>query len=119
MFTLVRHAEVESHHQVREVALRKRQNHKITHVELPVPVERLSDLLLRQATKDKVEAIVLEPTAQGGEVRFLQQGNWVTVMTPPTGVIPKLIRHWRPKGLSSTDGPWGECATLTIPNQRD
>ena len=116
VFTLVRHSEVESHHQVREVALRKRQNHKVAHVQLPVPVESLSDLLLRQATNDKVEVIALEPTAQGGEVRFLQDGNWSTVMTPPIGVIPKLIQYWRPKGLRCRQGPWGECATLTIPS---
>lgn len=115
VFTLVRPGEVESPHQVREVALRKRQNHKVSHVELHVPVERLSKLLLGQASKDKVEAIVLEPTAQGGEVRFLQHGTWSTVMAPPLGVIPKLIQHWRPRGLSSRQGPWGECATLTMP----
>lgn len=116
VFTLVRRTEVESHHQVREVALLKRHNQKVTHVQLPVPIERLSDLLLRQATDDKVEAIALEPKAQGGDVRFLLDGAWCTVMRPPVGVIPKLIKHWRPKGLRSTQGPWGESATLTIPS---
>ncbi|MBX3171366.1 MAG: hypothetical protein KF760_28410 [Candidatus Eremiobacteraeota bacterium] len=114
VFTLVRHSEVENHHQVREVALRKRQNRKVSHVQLPVPVERLSDLILREASKDKVEVIALEPTAQGGEVRFLREGSWLTVMTPPPGVIPKLIQHWRPKGLNLTQGPWGEGAILTV-----
>lgn len=114
VFTLVRHSEVESHHQVREVALRKRQNRKVSHLELPVPIERLSTLILRQASQDKAEVIALEPTAEGGEVRFLLNGSWLTVMTPPSRVIPKLIQHWRPRGLNLTEGPWGEGATLTI-----
>lgn len=113
VFTLVRREEVESPQQVREKALHKRQNRKVSHLELPVPVEQLSKLILRQAAKDGVEEIALEPTAEGGEVRFLRDGTWQTVMTPPSRVIPKLIQHWRPRGLRTTRGPWGEGATLT------
>jgi hypothetical protein len=116
VFTLVRHSEVETSLQVREVALRKRQNHKVTHVQWPVPVERLSNLILGQASKDKVEAVGLEPTAQGDEVRFLREGTWSTIMKPPVGFISKLINYWRPRGLKCTQGPWGEGATLTIPS---
>ena len=115
VFTLVRHNEVECPQQVHEVALRKRQNVKVTHVQPSLPVERLSHLILGQAGKDEVEAIALEPTAKGGEVRFLQKGAWTTILRPPVGFIPKLIQHWRPRGLSTTEGPWGECATLTLP----
>lgn len=114
VFTLVRRNEVESPHQVREVALRKRQSHNVSHVQLPVPVKELSDLILGQAGKDKVEVIALEPTAQGGEVCFLLDGTWRTVMTPSSEVIAKLIQFWWPRGLNLTHGPWGEGATLTI-----
>ena len=100
VFTLVRHNEVEGPGQVREVALHKRQCKNVTHVELPVPVAELSALILREAGKDKVEVIALESTAEGGEVRFLRDGIWSTVMSPPTRVIPKLIQFWRPRGLS-------------------
>ncbi len=116
VFTLVRPSEVQSPGDVPEVALQKRRNSTVTHVELHVPIEGLSRLILKQAAADQVEAVTLEPTAQGGEIRFLKQGVWSTVMQPPVGVVPQLIRYWQPRGLQLSQGPWGECATLALPS---
>lgn len=116
VFTLVRHCEVQSPAEVPEVALRKRRNDNVSHVELQLTVERLSQLLLKHASEDQIEAIALEPTEQGGDVRFLKQGVWSTIMQPPGRVVPRLIQHWLPRGPQLSQGPWGQCATLALPS---
>lgn len=114
IFTLVRPEEVTDRSQVIEVALSKRKQRKVVHVELPVPLERLADLILRQAKTDLVEEIELEPLEHGGIIRFLREGAWFTAMQPPPGVIPRLIQHWMALKLRTSPGPWGDSARLAL-----
>jgi hypothetical protein len=114
VFTLVLHEEASDRAQVAEIALRKRSLRKVLHVELPVPVRQLAALILREAKKDSIPEVALEPLEGGGTVRFLQDGDWNTVMQLRPGVLPKLIDHLRPQGLQIQPGPWGDCARLHL-----